>query len=326
MKLYTFIDNGQERVGAEAADGQIVDLAMAAGIRNGIAPPAFNSMQELIDGGIAAREAAAQVLADPPENSLRPRQLLQLAAPLPRPRKIRGFSVFEQHLKQSSEGVARLLAAAAADPAAAYAASRKAFNLDNIPSPGWYRTPVYYYMDVSTVTGHDTTVTWPAYSNWIDYELEIAAVIGTSGKDIPRERANEHIFGYTIVNDLSARDAQLEAMATGLGVAKGKDFDNSNPMGPCIVTADEIADPYALRVRVRINGEEWSSNTGKDARWRFDECIAYASRSQIIHAGELFSTGTIPNCSSIELIRRVSRGSTVELEVEGIGVLRTFVQ
>jgi 2-keto-4-pentenoate hydratase/2-oxohepta-3-ene-1,7-dioic acid hydratase in catechol pathway len=250
---------------------------------------------------------------------------LKLAAPIPRPTKLRGFSTFEKHLIQSAEGAARRLAAGAADPEAAYTHYRKAMNLENMPAPGWYKTSAYYLMDTAAVTGHDTVVPWPAYSNWIDYELEIVAVIGRGGKDIARENAKSHIFGYTIVNDLSARDAQLEAMATGLGPAKGKDFDNSNPMGPCIVTADEIPDPYILRARVRINGEEWSCTDGREAHYRFDECVAYASKAQTLLSGEMFTTGTLPGCSSLELIRTVNKGDVIELEVEGIGILRTRI-
>jgi 2-keto-4-pentenoate hydratase/2-oxohepta-3-ene-1,7-dioic acid hydratase in catechol pathway len=169
---------------------------------------------------------------------------------------------------------------------------------------GWLVTPGYYLPDVTTIAGSDETVAWPAYSNWIDYELELVAVIGKRGKDISRERAADHIFGYTILNDLSAREAQLKAMATGAGPGKGKDFDKSNPLGPCIVTVDEIPEPYALEVRIFVNGEQWSSGTTAGPQWRFADCISHASQAQTIVAGELISTGCVANSGLVTDRRR----------------------
>ena len=323
MRLYTF-GQGDSRVGAEIGGGQLVDLARAADVL-GAAEPAFADMQALIDAGPAALDAARVLVANPPAEAILPFAGLAIRAPLPRPRKIRGFSVFERHLTQATEGAARTMASRAPDPAAAYREMREKFNLDSLTGPGWRETPAYYYADCSAVTGHDEVVEWPSYSDWIDFELEIAAVIGREGKDIPAERAYEHVFGYTIINDLSARDAQFRAMATGLGFAKGKDFDGSNPCGPCIVTADEIADPYDLTLRVRVNGEPWAEVSSSEALWRFPDCIAYASQAQTLYPGELFTTGCAPDCCSLEQMRTVRRGDLIELDVEGIGVLRTTI-
>ena len=110
----------------------------------------------------------------------------------------------------------------------------------------WYERPSFYKPSRFAVCGTDQDVVWPAYSKTIDYELEFACVIGKTGRDIPKDKARDYIFGYTIFNDLSARDEQSQDMLSNLGPGKGKDFDNSNPIGPCIVTADEIPDPYAL--------------------------------------------------------------------------------
>ena len=119
---------------------------------------------------------------------------------------------------------------------------------------------------------------WPPYSKTIDYELEFACVIGKGGKDIPRDKAREHIFGYTIFNDLSARDEQSLEMLSNLGPGKGKDFDNSNPIGPCIVTADEIPDPYALEMIVRVDGEERGRGNTREMHWKYEDCIAFVAR------------------------------------------------
>ena len=325
MKLYTFIHDGRERIGAAVDNDHLLDLDAAHKEVAGHELPAFADMQSLIEAGDPALDTARAILANPPAAALLPMAKLCLLAPLPRPRKIRGFSIFARHLKQATEGAVRHMAAAESDPDAAYVRLRKAFNLDRLTSPAGEVTPGYYYSDVATVIATNETVTWPHYSNWIDYELELIAVIGKQGKDIAKEAAMDHVFGYTIMNDLSARDAQFKAMATGLGVAKGKDFDGSNPLGPCIVTADEIPDPHALTLRTRVNGEQWSCVSSNEARWHFADCIAYASAAQTIHPGEMFSSGCAPDCCSMELSREIRSGDIIELEIDAIGTLRTTI-
>jgi 2-keto-4-pentenoate hydratase/2-oxohepta-3-ene-1,7-dioic acid hydratase in catechol pathway len=125
------------------------------------------------------------------------------------------------------------------------------------------------------VCGTETDVPWPAYCQTLDFELEFGCYIGKPGKDIPKERAREHIFGYTVFNDFSARDEQSKEMAGQLGPGKGKDFDNGNAMGPCLVTADEIGDPYRLEMICRVNGEEWGRGNSRDMKWTFEDCIAH---------------------------------------------------
>lgn len=325
MKLVTFRNaGGDERVGSLLDDTAVLDLAIAAELRDGQSPQAFTAMANFIDAGDAALRAAARLLASAPEDAVLALSSVQLCAPLPRPRKIRDFSCFEKHIAQAAEGAARRLAAQTADPEGEYQRIRRDQGLDRMPPPGWYQLPVYYYSDVTTVVGPNVAVRWPAYSNWVDYEIELAAVIGRGGKDIERNNALEHIFGYTIFNDLSARDAQLQAMGTGMGPAKGKDFDGSNVLGPCIVTADEI-DPYELTMTARVNGEEFSRGQSSDMFWRFEDCIHYAAQSQTIHPAEIFCSGTVGNGSAIELGRNVNRGDVIEIEVSGIGVLSTTI-
>lgn len=322
MKLYTYLDGGTERVaaGVPGTDDKIVDLIAAGGD-----PSYFASMISLIEAGEPALAAARAICAASPASAIRHLADVTLASPIPRPPKLRGHSVFERHLRQSAVGAVRRMTAAAPDPEAAFQKQLVAMGLDKLPGPGWYKVPGYYLMDVDCVTGSGSTVKWPGYSQWIDYELEIAAVIGRGGRDISLADANRHIFGYTIINDLSARDTQLEYMATSLGAGKGKDFDNSNVVGPCIVTTDEIADPYAMHVRVLVNGEEWSATDGQEAQFKFDKCIEQASRGQTVRSGEMFSTGTWPGCSSLELVRTVERGAVIEFVVDRIGTLRATV-
>ena len=173
--------------------------------------------------------------------------------------------------------------------------------------------------------GPDAEVPWPTYTERLDFELEFGCYIGKPGKDIPKDKAREHIFGYTIFNDFSARDEQTLEMAGQLGPGKGKDFDNANAMGPCLVTADEIGDPYNLEMAVRVNGEEWGRGNSRDMHWKFEDCIAHASRSETLHPGEFFGSGTVGNGCGLEQMKFLEPGDVVELEVEGIGVLRNKV-
>ena len=155
---------------------------------------------------------------------------VEVLAPL-RPRSLRDFLTFEGHLKNAMGNLGRPIAAE------------------------WYTTPAYYKWLPDTVIGPEDEIPWPGYTQKLDHELELAIVIGRPGKDIPRERALEHVFGYTIWNDMSARDTQAEELPIGMGPAKAKDWDGSNVLGPCIVTADEI-DPAGLRMTVRVNGRD----------------------------------------------------------------------
>ena len=175
-----------------------------------------------------------------------------------------------------------------------------------------------------SVTGTDEDVVWPRYSYALDYELELAAVIGKRGVDISRDRAREHIFGYTIFNDVSARDYQMREMAGSLGPAKGKDFDTGNILGPCIVTADEI-DPYSLTMIARVNGEQLSRGSSSTMHHRFEDCIAHVSQSETLYPGEVICSGTVGGGCGLEHGRLLSSGDTIELEIEKIGILRNRI-
>ncbi|MFJ7278522.1 fumarylacetoacetate hydrolase family protein [Kitasatospora sp. NPDC098663] len=158
-----------------------------------------------------------------------------------------------------------------------------------------------------------------------DYELEFACVLGRGGTDIPAADAQAHIFGYTVFNDFSARDTQLEEITTGLGLSKSKDFTGSNVLGPWIVTADEVGDPYRLTMTARINGEEVSRGTSADMHHSFADMIAFTSRSTRLHPGEVLCSGTVATGCGLEHGRFLELGDTVELEVPGLGVLRNRV-
>ncbi len=175
-----------------------------------------------------------------------------------------------------------------------------------------------------TVIGPEDEIPWPSYTEKLDYELELAAIIGKRGKDIAREDARGYIFGYTIWNDVSARDVQTRELPVGMGPAKAKDWDGSNVLGPCIVTADEL-DAGNLRMIVRVNGEVRGEDTSAHMHHTFADMIHYASQAQTLYPGEVFGSGTAAGGSGLELDRWLQEGDVIEMEIEGIGVLHNRV-
>jgi 2-keto-4-pentenoate hydratase/2-oxohepta-3-ene-1,7-dioic acid hydratase in catechol pathway len=175
-----------------------------------------------------------------------------------------------------------------------------------------------------TVIGPEDEIPWPAYTSRLDHELELAAIIGRRGKNIAKEEAQSHIFGYTIWNDISARDVQGRELPVNMGPAKAKDWDGSNVLGPCIVTTDEL-DAGNLSMIVRVNGEVWGQDTSAHMHHTFADMIAYASQAQTLYAGEVFGSGTAAGGSGLELDRWLQEGDSVEMEIEGIGILRNHI-
>lgn len=222
-----------------------------------------------------------------------------LRAPL-RPRTLRDFLAFEGHLLN------------------VFPALGKA-----IPEE-WYRIPAYYKGLPDTVIGPEEEIPWPAYTERLDHELELAAVIGRSGKDIVEASALDHVFGYTIWNDLSARDVQVGELAVGMGPGKAKDWDGSNVLGPCIVTADEV-DPHDVELEVRVNGERWGGTNTREMHHTFESMIVYASQATVLRAGEVLGSGTATGGSGMELDRWLDAGDIIEMEASGVGVLRNVI-
>lgn len=186
--------------------------------------------------------------------------------------------------------------------------------------------PIYYISNRFNVSGPDAEISWPKYSAVMDFELEFAAVIGKRGRDVPAASARAYIFGYTLFNDFSARDRQYLEMQGGLGPTKGKSFDGANAFGPWITTADEVPDPYAIPLEVRVNGEIWSSGSSAGMLHTFEEMIAYVSESETIMAGEIFGSGTINGGCGLEFDRYIDDGDVVELVSPVLGTLRTTVR
>jgi len=322
MKLVTYKAGGGDlRLGALVDGGNaVLDLVKAVG---GSAP-AFSSMQALIDAGSEALGEAKRLAASAPRDAVSPLSSVKLAAPLPRPVKARDCSLFLEHMEAAMKKVARQMADADPDPEAKYAeltAPGARFSLN----PLFRKKVIYYNCDVLAFSGPEEEIVWPSDSEWMDYELEWACVVGKPGQDVGAARARDHIFGYTIFNDWSARDTQFAVMECNLGPGAGKDFARSNGIGPCIATPDEFDDPYKLTMTARVNGEEWSRGTTGSMHHSFEDAISAFSRDRTLVPGELIGSGTVLSGCGLELGRKLSDGDTVELEIEGIGILRNRV-
>ncbi len=320
MKLATYELDGAARLGVvDTQKGRLLDLAAAA-VRVGWDPAPFASMLSLIDSDDMGLELARELAEGAgPWAAL---DKLTLLAPLPQPRQMRDAMSFETHIRQSGRG-SRALEARAKGGEAAFAA---ALGLPTDPLAEVYRQmPIYYITNRMIVVGPEATVRWPRYSKVMDYELEIAVVTRRTRANIPEAEAADHIFGYTIFNDFSARDRQRVEMAGRLGPAKGKSFDGANVLGPWIVTPDELGDPETLNVEVRVNGETRAKGATANMLFSFPQLLAYASQDETIHAGEIFGSGTVGNCCGLEIGRFLSHGDVIELHVDRIGVLRNRV-
>lgn len=304
-------------------DRRIIDLQAAHVSRWKEAAPALASVLAIAEGGPDALDRARETVKSAAADTIVERKDVKLLAPIPAPPQMRDFLCFEKHLVQAFTQARKVRAKQFPDPEAAMR-EMETNGILSIPK-AWYERPIFYHPNRLNVVGTDQDVHWPAYSTLMDFELEFGCYIGKPGRDITKENARDHIFGYTIFNDFSARDEQTKEMPGQLGPGKGKDFDGGNPMGPCLVTADEIPDPYSLAMRVRVNGEEWGSGNSSDMQWTFEDCIAHVSRGETIYPGEFFASGTVGNGSGLEQMRFLNSGDVVELEVEKIGILRNRV-
>ncbi len=333
MKLVTYIDgNGAPALGALINnDKDIASLQAGANAQNGENNPFFSSMLCYIHGGKTAFDQATETLdyitSQTPPDTIFTLNETQLLAPLPRPESVRDCMAFEDHVINCARSVG-LGKLAGFDRAIEKTLGRK-YTLAYKAMKPWYERPVYYKSNRFSVIGTGADVVMPSYATIFDYELEWGIVIGKQGTDITKENAKDHIAGYTIFNDFSVRNIQMKEMRGRLGPAKGKDFNTGNAIGPCLVTPDELPDPYNLEMKAEINGEEWSRGNSGEMHWSFEDIIAYISQSETLHPGEFIGSGT---CSGkqgmgcgLEHGKFLKSGDIVELSVEKIGVLMNKV-
>jgi 2-keto-4-pentenoate hydratase/2-oxohepta-3-ene-1,7-dioic acid hydratase in catechol pathway len=231
-----------------------------------------------------------------------PREAVRLLAPVDRPPALRDFFAFEDHMVNALRNLGR-----------------------EVP-PAWYEAPSHYVTRSASVFGPDETGQWPAYTEKLDYELEFAIVIGRRGRDIPPERAWDHIAGLTIFNDLSCRDVQRREMGTAVGPAKTKGFDRGCGTGPYLVTADEIPRPFTAGMRAFVNGELWSQGSAGSIHWSIEQIVAHASAGETLLPGDMLGSGTVGTGAGIEIDRWIKPGDVIRLEIDGLGALETRVE
>jgi 2-keto-4-pentenoate hydratase/2-oxohepta-3-ene-1,7-dioic acid hydratase in catechol pathway len=265
------------------------------------APAGVGLVDLLGDDGTRLRAAADAALAGP---GVDPGQVT-LLAPIPRPPSIRDFMAFEEHVVTASAALGRTV------------------------DPIWYRQPVFYFTNPNALRGAREPVPISPGSAAFDYELEIAAVVGREGADLSPEQAVEHIAGYVLFCDWSARDLQGAEMAIGLGPAKGK--DSASSCGPWMLTADEL--PAAAAMSASVNGKPYSAGRLDALYWSFGEMIAYAARGTRVVPGDLIGSGTVGTGCILELSRVhgvdaypwLNAGDQVRLEADGLGAIDTRI-
>lgn len=324
MRLVTYRTNGEQRIGAFVNDDRsIVDFAAFAAKADGSAPEWSRDMLALIDGGDAALDAARSLVDKALGGTfgeLVDTDTVELMAPVPVPRQIRDCLSFEKHFRQAREGRLRAIVDKAEDKVAAEKELRASGRFE-IPQV-WYDMPLYYKCNRFSVVGTGTDLIMPSYSKEMDYELEFGVFLKKTAKSVKADKARELIFGYTIFNDMTARDTQSVEMSVGLGPAKAKDFDTGNVMGPCLVTADEISDPYSLKMEVFVNGMLRGSGNSREMYHSFETTLERVSDHETVHAGEFIASGTVGDGAGVESNTYLEHGDLIEMTVEKIGTLR----
>ena len=301
MRYATFstIDDPTPRLGAVFGDGMTDVRKLPDG------PSSFDirTLPDLIQSGPEAWQQTAQRLnSASSEKSFAAHYRLTAVrwhAPIPRPRK----NVMCVGLNYKSHAI---------ESAAAFGRETK------IPT-----VPVFFTKAPTTVNGPYDAITWdPRATAQVDYEAELGVIVGVDGKNISRAKALEHVFGYTAINDVSARDLQKQHLQW----FKGKSLDGFCPMGPVVVTADEFGDPQTKTLTLRVNGNRRQHATTVDMLFTVDVIIEFLSRGMTIEAGDVIATGTPEGVgfgrTPPEFLRD---GDVVETEIEGIGVMRNHV-
>lgn len=308
MKLVTYLDSrDRERIGLSVPPGQILELEaddMLSLIRDH--ERALPSIRRLLAEFQEGRVAPTRVF---PESSVR------LLAPVPRPLSMRDGYAFRQHVE----------------------AARRNRGVPMIPEFDHF--PVFYFTNHLSVTGPGDVHVRKLHLDKLDFELEVAVVIGKQGRNIPAARADEHVFGYMIMNDWSARGLQMEEMKLNLGPAKGKDFATS--LGPYLVTREALVpravaglagDRHDLEMRAFVNGKQVSRGNMKDMTWTFAQIIERASYGVTLHPGEVIGSGTVGTGCFLELNgskvtdnQWLQPGDKVVLEVDGLGRLENTI-
>jgi 2-keto-4-pentenoate hydratase/2-oxohepta-3-ene-1,7-dioic acid hydratase in catechol pathway len=297
----TTTGGGGPRLGAVVArDGvdRVLDVGAWARSRSAEAPA---DLVELVEASTGTQERVADLVRSAPEDGTGWVRVdeVAFAAPVRAPNSLRDFLAFRDHVER---GAARR----------------------GTPVPeAWDRIPVYYKGNRRTVVSPGDVVVWPSYTERLDYECEVAAVVGRGGRNVAEDGAGAYVFGYTIMNDWSARDVQKDEMSCWLGPAKGKDFATS--LGPWLVTPDEWSPEQPHAMEVAVDGEVWARGSTAGRRWTFTEMLAWASRDEDLWASDVLGSGTFGGGCGLDLDRWIGPDVVVTLRVEGLGELTNRV-
>ncbi len=314
MKLVTFFDAGERRLGV-LAGSDIVDLIAGVPAADATSRRHFADATAFIRGGEEARALAERIVAQAPASARRKADTAELVAPMLPTTILCSGSNYHDHNQEKA----------------------------NTPISG--KEPEFFIKTSDCVVGPgEPIVLDDKVTRKLDCETELAIVIGKAGRHIPADRAREHIFGYTIVNDVTARDRQVRRNAEGMvwyELGRGKAFDSSAPLGPVIVTSDEIGDPQALALETRINGELRQSSNTAQMIWSCAELVHFFSGNFTLRPGMVIITGTPAGTAwsqdkelggsgksppgVVPAKGYCQPGDIVECEIEKIGVLRNPV-
>ncbi|HYQ89362.1 MAG TPA: fumarylacetoacetate hydrolase family protein [Candidatus Binatia bacterium] len=325
MRLVSFSRNGTSERHLGALDGdRVLELAAAASVlapgldaagrlrsvdslladwEQGL-PVARSVLDRAVDastpGAVGAKARYAEALAP----AWHARSRITLHPPVSRPPTVRDFYAFEAHVRN--------------------ARARRGLEVP----PEWYEFPAFYFSNPGSLVGDQAVVPRPEWAQALDYELEIACIVGVRARNVPADKWRSVVAGFTILNDWSARDVQRKEMAIGLGPAKGKDFATS--LGPALVTMDELegkrsGDQYDLSMEARVNGATLSRGNAKDMHFTFGQMIARASQDVYLFPGDVIGSGTVGTGCILELGTEVhpwlESGDEVTLEIERLGTL-----
>jgi 2-keto-4-pentenoate hydratase/2-oxohepta-3-ene-1,7-dioic acid hydratase in catechol pathway len=288
------------------------------------AETSLTSMQAYLEQDVAF-EAALTIanahqagLLDGVAGLVYPLSDVRLRAVLPRPTSLRDAALAPRHLYQAAATLIKYEA-----PAFVAALDRFLRLLGrSLYGKGDFGEPRYYKGNPNSVIGTGDDVQWPAYSFYLDYEPELAVVIGKGGRDFKPAEAKECIAGFTIFNDLSARDVQFKEMRSRFGPAKSKDFDTGNILGPCLVTPDELGDPLNLSVEVSVNGEVRHTGSTREYKIPLEELLSYISQSETLYSGDVIGMGAVPDCCCLEADNLWPEpGDLISIKFEKIGTL-----
>ena len=286
------------QLGGQAGAGRLIGDSIHA------LPPDITLLSLLDDDGETLERVGQRLERD--LDRILPLASVTLLPPIPSPPSIRDFYAFENHAR----------------------AGRRSRGLD-LPAE-WFQIPVFYFSNPGSLIGHDAVIEAAPGSAMMDYEAEVAAIVGLGGRNLSPGQAGRHIIGYSVLNDWSARDLQRQEMLVGLGPAKGKDF--ASTMGPCLVTPDELEPfrkgaAYDLAITAAVDGVEYTRGNLADIHWSFEEMLSFASRGVTLRPGDIFGSGTCGTGCIVELSQMLGAdrypwlrpGNRVEVSVEHLG-------